>query len=78
MGDRAVRAVSSSLKITGDDLRQSVANFSRVEAALGAADPCFLDQLRDVSSTVFDVICLAGGRRGAFSAHGDLTSAVAV
>ena len=70
MGDRAVSAASGSLKITGDDLRKSVANFSGVEAALGAADPCFLGQLRDAESRVFDTICLAGGT-SAFSKHGD-------
>ena len=70
MGDRAVSAANGSLKITGDDLRTSVANFSGVEAALGAADPCFLGQLRDAESRVFDTICLAGGT-SAFSKHGD-------
>lgn len=55
-----------SVKITSDDLRTVLANFSRVEAELAAADECLLPQLRDTSLRVFAQICLKGGRTGRF------------
>ena len=58
---------SSSLKITSDDLRLSLKNFSGVEAELAREDPDFLDQLRDTEHKVFKYIHLPGGNGRFFS-----------
>ncbi|KAH8098391.1 hypothetical protein JL720_1334 [Aureococcus anophagefferens] len=58
-----VLARSTSVKITSDDLRRSVANFDDVALELDALDPCLAAQFRDADSAVFADLCLPGNRR---------------
>jgi len=58
-----VLARSTSVKITSDDLRRSVANFDDVAGELDALDPCLAAQFRDADSAVFADLCLPGNRR---------------
>ena len=58
-----VLARSTSVKITSDDLRRSVANFDDVARELDALDPCLAAQFRDADSAVFADLCLPGNRR---------------
>ena len=56
-----LQAKSVSVKITSDDLRHSLRNFSRVEAAMAGLDPELLPQLQDREHRVFRRIFTADG-----------------
>jgi len=51
-------ASANDVKLSSDDLRQSIQNFSGVEAELATLNPCLLPQLRDTSYAVFPDLCL--------------------
>mmetsp|Transcript_7867 Transcript_7867/g.23414 ORF Transcript_7867/g.23414 Transcript_7867/m.23414 type:complete len:357 (-) Transcript_7867:44-1114(-) len=54
-------ASAADVKLSSDDLRQGIANFSAVEADLALLDPCLLPQLRDAGHAVFPDLCLKEG-----------------
>ena len=69
VGLRNPRAVakSSSMKITSDDLRPSIASFVKVRREVAAISPGLAAQLADTSRAVFKTIYLAGNRTASFA-----------
>ena len=57
---------STSTKITSDDLSQTLADFPKIVAALGAVAPGLVPQLVDASSDLFTTIQLPGNRTASF------------
>jgi len=51
---------TANVKITSDDLRDSVLNFSKVESDLKRS-PCLAEQLRAAKFEIFPAICLEAG-----------------
>ena len=50
--------ISAQVKLSSDDLRQNIRDFSRVEEDMAKVNPCLLPQLRDAGHTVFPELCL--------------------
>jgi len=69
VGLRSPRTVakSSSMKITSDDLRPSIASFVKVRREVAAISPGLAAQLADTSRAVFKTIYLAGNRTASFA-----------